>query len=226
MVPLKAVGPMNGTSLNGVDAALLATDGITLSHTGPTIYRPYSPQERDLLHQPLADAAALPDRRTRPGVLAEAERVVTQTHAETAERLFKQHRASRRSHRNRDRRVLGQTVLHRPASRLTVQIGDGPGLAPQLRIPVAYDFRSADMAAGAGAASSINIPSRCRSARLATTGRCPQHRRGRLDRNTFAGLDLSAMSVADGAAPLTMLTVETIAAARTSQLDRCRRGSP
>jgi hypothetical protein len=42
MVPLKTVGLMSGTGFDGVDAALLETDGITLSHTGPSLYRPYS----------------------------------------------------------------------------------------------------------------------------------------------------------------------------------------
>jgi anhydro-N-acetylmuramic acid kinase len=36
----------------------------------------------------------------------------------------------------------GQTVIHKPQARLTVQVGDGPGLAKRLGIPVVYDFRS------------------------------------------------------------------------------------
>jgi len=65
MAPLKTVGLMTGTSFDGVDAALLETDGITLSHSG--LYRPSSGPERALLRQALADAAALSDRRARPG---------------------------------------------------------------------------------------------------------------------------------------------------------------
>jgi anhydro-N-acetylmuramic acid kinase len=42
----------------------------------------------------------------------------------------------------------GQTVLHRPQRRLTIQIGDGRVLAARLGIPVVYDFRAADVAAG------------------------------------------------------------------------------
>ena len=60
MVPVKTIGLMSGTSF-GVDAALLETDGIRLSRTGPSIYRPYSGPERVLLRQALAD------RRARPG---------------------------------------------------------------------------------------------------------------------------------------------------------------
>jgi hypothetical protein len=67
MVPLKAVGLVSGTA-SGRDAALLETDGITLSHTGPIM----SPPERDL-RQALADASALLDPKARPAVLAEAD---------------------------------------------------------------------------------------------------------------------------------------------------------
>jgi anhydro-N-acetylmuramic acid kinase len=42
----------------------------------------------------------------------------------------------------------GQTVLHQPERRLTVQLGDGDALARHLGIPVVYDFRAADIAAG------------------------------------------------------------------------------
>jgi len=42
----------------------------------------------------------------------------------------------------------GQTILHRPAERRTWQIGDGAALARAVGVPVAYDFRSADVAAG------------------------------------------------------------------------------
>jgi anhydro-N-acetylmuramic acid kinase len=54
-------------ALTRVDAALLESDGITLSHTGPNLYRPYSRPERELLRRALADACALVDRTVRPG---------------------------------------------------------------------------------------------------------------------------------------------------------------
>ncbi len=42
----------------------------------------------------------------------------------------------------------GQTVFHAPERRLTVQIGDGQKLAQRLGLPVVFDFRAADVAAG------------------------------------------------------------------------------
>ena len=66
MVPVKTIGLMSGTSFDGVDTARLETDGVTLSRTGPSIYRAYSGSERVLLRQALADAVALADRKARP----------------------------------------------------------------------------------------------------------------------------------------------------------------
>ena len=61
---------------------------------------------------------------------------------------------------NRDIAVVGfhgQTVLHRPAERLTVQIGDGAALARRLGMPVVHDFRAADVAAGGQGAPLVPV---------------------------------------------------------------------
>ena len=71
---MTAIGLMSGTSLDGVDVALIKTDGRRVAALGPTGYRPYSEPERDLLRQALAEAVHLTARDARPGVLAEAER--------------------------------------------------------------------------------------------------------------------------------------------------------
>ncbi len=155
MGAVKAIGLMSGTSLDGVDVALIETDGERISQFGPTDYRPYSDAERDLLRRALEQGAALNDRAARPGVLAEAEAFVTRVHAETveaflaAERIDKAQVAIVGFH--------GQTVLHRPGQRLTVQIGDGAALARRLGIPVAYDFRAADVAAGGQGAPLVPV---------------------------------------------------------------------
>src|ERR1700759_88528 len=74
---LTAVGLMSGTSLDGVDVALIETDGRRVKGFGPTGYRPYTDTERSLLRQALTEAVQLPQRDARPGVLGEAERAVT-----------------------------------------------------------------------------------------------------------------------------------------------------
>jgi len=147
---MRAIGLMSGTSLDGIDVALIETDGERVTGFGPSATDPYEASDRNLLRQALEEGRALKSRTARPGVLGEAERMVTTLHAAAVERFLAANRIERASidivgfH--------GQTVLHRPQSGLTVQIGDGAALADALRLPVAYDFRAADVAAdGQGA---------------------------------------------------------------------------
>ena len=146
MAVVQAIGLMSGTSLDGVDVALIETDGERIAGFGPTGYRPYSDGEQALLRQALQEGAAMTDRAARPGVLAEADAFVTRVHAEIVEAFL------RAEHIDKSGVAIvgfhGQTVLHKPAARLTVQIGDGAALARRLALPVAYDFRAADVAAG------------------------------------------------------------------------------
>lgn len=151
----RAIGLMSGTSLDGIDIALVDTDGERLHGLGPTGYRPYTRTERALLREALAAAATLTDRNARPGVLADAERLVTDAHAEMVAAFLCDHGLTAR-----DIDIVGfhgQTVLHRPAQKLTVQIGDGHALAARLAIPVAFDFRAADVAAGGEGAPLVAI---------------------------------------------------------------------
>ncbi len=144
--PVMAIGLMSGTSQDGVDVALIETDGDVISRFGPTAYRTYSRAERALLRSATAAAANITDRNARPGAVAAAEVAVTDAHAEAVETFLAGNGIGRR-----DVTVIGfhgQTLLHRPRERLTVQIGNGRALADRLGIAVVYDFRAADVAAG------------------------------------------------------------------------------
>jgi anhydro-N-acetylmuramic acid kinase len=141
-----AIGLMSGTSLDGVDVALLRTDGDSIAELGPAHTYPYGDDDRRVLRQASKDALPLADRTERPGVLREAEALVTLRHAEAVERFLAGERLS-----VGEIDVVGfhgQTVFHDPARSLTVQIGDGQALADQLGTIVAWDFRADDMAAG------------------------------------------------------------------------------
>jgi anhydro-N-acetylmuramic acid kinase len=152
---LTAIGLMSGTSLDGVDVALIETDGRRVSGLGPSGYRPYTQQERGLLRQALSEAVDLSDRDARPGILREAERAVTVAHAEAVAAFTAQHRIT-----FEDIDIVGfhgQTVLHRPERKLTVQIGDAAALAKAIHIPVMHDFRAADVAAGGQGAPFVPV---------------------------------------------------------------------
>src|SRR5947209_4393137 len=152
---LTALGLMSGTSLDGVDVALIETDSRRGIALGPAGYRPYTGMERGLLRQALYEAADLADRAARPGCLREAERIVTSAHAEAVAAFTAQHRL-----RFDDIDIVGfhgQTVLHRPEKKLTVQIGDAVALARTIHIPVMYDFRAADVDAGGQGAPFVPV---------------------------------------------------------------------
>jgi anhydro-N-acetylmuramic acid kinase len=165
MAWLSAIGVMSGTSYDGVDVALIDSDGDQVGRIGPTGYRPYSEEERALLRRAMAAAADLDDRRARPGPLAEAEALVTRSHAEAIESFLAGHDI-----RAREVAVVGfhgQTVLHDPDRRLTVQLGDGTQLATRLGIPVVYDFRAADVTAGGQGAPLVPVFHRAMARTLA-----------------------------------------------------------
>src|SRR6202158_3381356 len=152
---LTTIGLMSGTSLDGVDVALIETDGKSIKSFGPSGYRPYTDKERSLLRQALTEAVDLSERDARPGILREAERAVTVAHAEAVAAFTAQNRIT-----CEEIDIVGfhgQTVLHRPEKKLTVQIGDGAALARAIHIPVMHDFRAADVAAGGQGAPFVPV---------------------------------------------------------------------
>ena len=144
MAQMTVLGLMSGTSMDGVDVAILVTDGEAISAFGPRLFRPYAEREREILRAAIDEARGLTDRAARPGAMAEAERIVTDAHGEAVVRLI----AGNPGIRIDLIGFHGQTVLHAPERRLTVQLGDGRRHATRLGLPVIFDFRAADVAAG------------------------------------------------------------------------------
>ncbi len=150
-----ALGLMSGTSMDGIDLALVETDGGERLGFGPSAFVPYSDADRALLRRALADAAGLDDRTARPGALAEAEIRITDLHTAAVRDFIAAHPEA-----TRGLELIGfhgQTVLHRPERRLTVQIGDGAALARQSGIDAVADLRAADVAAGGQGAPLVPV---------------------------------------------------------------------
>lgn len=134
--PVWALGLMSGTSLDGVDAALLKTDGTHIFDFGESLTHHYSEADRAQLF------ACIEGR----GDIPAAALMLTERHIEAVELLLKHSRISRE-----EVKLLGfhgQTILHAPERGITQQIGDPALLAEKTRIPVIADFRSRDVAAG------------------------------------------------------------------------------
>jgi anhydro-N-acetylmuramic acid kinase len=155
----RAIGLMSGTSLDGVDAAWLETDGAQVARFGRSLTLPYDDALRADLRRLLDLAPGLdPADPFADPFLADVTARLTARHAE-AVRALEQPADIVGFH--------GQTILHRPAARQTWQIGDAAALARSVGVPVAYDFRSADVAAGGEGAPLAPILHAALAARLA-----------------------------------------------------------
>jgi anhydro-N-acetylmuramic acid kinase len=142
----KVIGLMSGTSLDGIDAALVDTDGVDFVAPGPSLTMPYDPQTRALLRVALETARGVAEGAPVPHSIREAERHLTLVHADAVAALLA--KAGLAADRIGLIGFHGQTILHRPAQRWTWQIGDGALLARRTGIDVVNDFRSADVKAG------------------------------------------------------------------------------
>ncbi|MCG6556589.1 anhydro-N-acetylmuramic acid kinase [Ruegeria sp. 1NDH52C] len=128
--PVTALGAMSGTSLDGVDAAVVETDGLTIFGFGPVGYRAYSAEERSVLRAGLG-------RWAGPEVEAAGD-LVTRAHVQALAGFEGVDLVG----------FHGQTLAHEPRGRGTLQVGDGAALAAALGRPVVWDFRSDDVQLG------------------------------------------------------------------------------
>ena len=130
----RALGLMSGTSLDGIDMAMIETDGQDRVIPGPSLTLPYEQGFRERLRSVLGGL----------GPVAQVEEQLTQLHADFVRQFFALHPGARIDIVG----FHGHTILHRPAERRTWQLGDGALLAHLLGLDVVADFRSADVAAG------------------------------------------------------------------------------
>lgn len=153
--PTLAIGLMSGTSMDGVDAAMLRTDGEAVVQRLGFAFLPYDDRFRHALVDAVAEAAGLADRSGRTPLLSRVEAELTALHAEAVRLLLE-----KTSIAAEDVGVIGfhgQTVLHAPQQRLTVQLGNGQALAHATGIDVVYDLRAADCAAGGQGAPLVPV---------------------------------------------------------------------
>ena len=139
-----AIGAISGTSMDGIDVALIRSDGEARLEAGPGATYPYPTEIAAALRAVVADPARA------AGPLVELEAAVTDSHVAAIERFLGEFAIDRREVEIVG--LHGQTVLHRPEERFTRQLCDGARAAAALAIDVVNDFRSADVAAcGEGA---------------------------------------------------------------------------
>lgn len=169
-----ALGLMSGTSLDGVDAAFLETDGERIIRFGPGLTQDYSISDRDTLTQATQAALRWQFNGSQPNSFAAAEDVIASAHIAAVEAIC----AAHPDWANRLDIIgfHGQTVLHHPPqdgqTGQTLQLGSGQILADKFDVPVAYDFRSDDVAAGGQGAPLAPIYHKALAHYSEISGRC------------------------------------------------------
>lgn len=129
--------------MDGIDAAVVRTDGIDRVEFGSNTFIPYTAAFRQRLAAALETAKSIRHREERPADLASLEKDITEHHSAAVKSLL-----ARTGERPELIGFHGQTVLHRPQDALTVQLGDGELLSRLTGLPVVYDMRANDMVHG------------------------------------------------------------------------------
>jgi anhydro-N-acetylmuramic acid kinase len=158
---MRVLGFMSGTSLDGVDAAIIETDGVQVGEFGPAALLPFSAEERATLIGATEDALRWDGNGPRPASFAAAEQVILDTHLRAAREVLAADPAPVELVG-----FHGQTVLHRPERKLSVQLGDAGALAEALGAPVVADLRQADLVAGGQGAPLVPVYHRALAERI------------------------------------------------------------
>ena len=136
--PCFIIGLMAGTSIDGIDASLVKTDGTMLARTGHALTLPYRDETRRMIFAAMADHKALSANET-----AMLNTMIADDHASVVETLMEQ-----AGIRPDCIGFHGQTIFHDPENGLSIQMGEAQRLAERLTLPVVHQFRQADLAAG------------------------------------------------------------------------------
>ena len=160
-----AIGFMSGTSLDGIDLALLVTNGKSKLERGPAASYPYEAAFRARLAAALETARSIENPSERPGDLAALDREIALRHVAALRRFLDEHNL-----RLPDIDLVGfhgQTVLHRPERGLSVQLGDAQLLADETGLPVVHNLRGNDLAHGGQGAPLVPVFHRALASNLA-----------------------------------------------------------
>lgn len=150
-----AIGLMSGTSLDGVDVAIIKTDGHQVTRFGKACHIPYTVEQRDQLQEAFAHAKRENNPNVRSNSILIAEGVINKLHLDAINEIISINQLQKN-----DIEVIGfhgQTLLHNPEKGWSWQIGDGRELADNTGIKVVNDFRRFDVENGGQGAPLVPI---------------------------------------------------------------------
>lgn len=146
------IGLMSGTSMDGIDVAMIKTDGIDYIEPVRDHSIPYDDVLRNSLRQCLGKSVIDEDIRR-------VERDLTVAHVNAVKAMIDYEEVELIG-------FHGQSIFHDPDHACTIQIGDGKLLAEQTGISVVNDFRSNDMRHGGQGAPLLPLYHRARANNL------------------------------------------------------------
>lgn len=154
-IEILAIGLMSGTSLDGVDAAIIKTDGNKVTRYGKSCHIPYTKMQRKQIQKAFAHAKRENNPTARSNSILVAEGVINDLHCDAVKKIIELNKLQ-----SKDIDVIGfhgQTLLHNPDEGWSWQIGDGRELAERIGIKVVNDFRRFDVENGGQGAPLVPI---------------------------------------------------------------------
>lgn len=151
----RAIGLMSGTSADGVDAALIETDGVKIKALGPRHFIDYAGDERAQILTAMQAVKSAETRQEREEIGERISPLVTTRHSEAVQALMEIAGVTAG-----DVDVIGfhgQTLFHDPAEGYSLQVGDAGRLARETGIAVVHQMRQADLAAGGEGAPLVPV---------------------------------------------------------------------
>jgi 1,6-anhydro-N-acetylmuramate kinase len=200
---MTAIGLMSGLSLDGIEVALVVTDGERQVERGVSLTFPYSAELRERLREAVAAAWRLNGEgggtASDRDLLAAVEQELTALHAEAVKFFLETNALARDAVA-----VLGfhgHTVCRDAARGILRQIGDGEVLARAIGIDVVFDFRAADMAAGGHGAPMLPVYHRALAEQAGLARPLAVITIGAVNSVTFIGEDGNLVAVDVGPTP-------------------------
>ena len=136
-----AIGLMSGTSLDGVDASIIRSDGEKLIEIKKNLYFPYDGNFKEKLNNFIKSITSAKDVEIESQQYRNLERELTLNHSEALSIIIKEYKNQHIDFIG----FHGQTIFHRPEEKCSIQMGDAKLLSKLIHKKIIFNFRKKDI---------------------------------------------------------------------------------